>query len=77
MSRIHDLFNTLSKANLSPMWDENVEQEQILVSTEKADFEIVESAAPGYFGVKKDIPFEEPEYYALDGEKEVLSLVIS
>ena len=71
MSKINELYNTLKKANLNPEWieDDNGDPtEEICVTINGAEYEISESAAPLMFGVKAEIPFEEPEYYALDAE---------
>lgn len=39
-----------------------------------AEFEINKSAAPEYFGIKRSVPFEEDEFFALT-EEGVLDLL--
>lgn len=74
MSKLESLFNTLKNSGFSPEWDLNAEEDQIIISANGADYEIVKSAAPEYFGVRKEVPFDEPKCYALKAA-EVLELL--
>lgn len=68
---LEKLFLTLSN-KYNPSYDE--ENENILVSADGYDWEICESAAMEYFGVKREDGFSEPEYYSCNGIEEVLNL---
>lgn len=69
---LEKLFLSLSNAKYNPSYDE--ESENILVAADGYDWEICESAAMEYFGVKREDGFSEPEYYSCNGIEEVLNL---
>ena len=70
---LEKLFSSLLNANYKPSYDE--ESENIFVTTDEYDWEICESAATEYFGVKREDGISEPEYYSCKGIKEVLNLL--
>ena len=73
MKNLEFIFWEMEKAGAAPEWSED--GETILATVGGTDYEITRSAAPGYFGVKAEAPFEEPEFYALNGADAVLKLV--
>lgn len=67
-----ELYNRLLTNGFQPYY---VDEFNICVSTEEGDFYITESAAINYFGVEKNTPFEEKEYFAINGIDSVMTLL--
>ena len=73
MRNLDFIFGELGKAGAAPEWSED--GNTIFATVGGTDYEITRSAAPGYFGVKAATPFEEPDFYAINGAEAVLALV--
>lgn len=78
MNKLDNMMQKIEELGFNPIWytdlDPEQDEEQIFVKIGDAEFEINESAAPEYFGVKRSVPFEEDEFFALT-EAEVLGLL--
>ena len=78
MEKLELLKEKIENIGFNPIWyadlDPESEEDQIFVKIGDAEFEINKSAAPEYFRIKRDTPFEEDEFFALT-EEGVLDLL--
>lgn len=78
MEKLELLKEKIENIGFNQIWyadlDLESEEDQIFVKIGDAEFEINKSAAPEYFGIKRDTPFEEDEFFALT-EEGVLDLL--